>query len=266
MGNNKEKKQSKKDRKREKKDKKRENKPSNKPSNKKSELDRVVEKMYLVMYISFSIDMLIILMEILFLFFKNLRLRFLFGMDPSHNSKIIKLASDQFIAFDEFSQIRFTGYKWKFAFSVLLVMLIYGICIVLYVINKSIVFLVKGIRKAYNPVRKGVNKLKMGFKLPQIPYNCVPIPIYTQFYYYLFLTSPKQCKFKPVSKSTVVKSSPNVFNSLRDLFTTFLTHLTGTTPIILWTFFAVIFACWVGINMLDRIYNAQYIQQNIIQS
>ena len=123
-----------------------------------------------------------------------------------------------------------------------------------------------GLQKAYNPVRKSVKKLKMGINLPKIPYNCVPIPKYTQFYYYLFLTSPKQCKFKHGGKTTGAKPSPNVFNSLRNMFNAFLSHLTGTTPIILWTFCAVIFVCWVIINMLDRIYNAQHIQQNVIQS
>ena len=265
----KEKKRNKKEKKREKKrEKKLENQLENQLENeqngtkkkKKSEFEQVMTYIYLLLYIFLCIHFIIILAELLVAFIRNTRFRAMFGINPADKNMLYEITSGAIKTADNVSRHwRFKIYEYKFMASIILLMMIYGICVIIYVINKSIVYMVKGLRVVYNPFRKTFKKAGLG-KLPKIPYNCVHIPKHIQYHYYMFLTSPKQCKFKSSDYTYSSTTKYSIFTSFGTMLGKLTKSISGMAPIIIWSFFAIVFICWVIFKMLERIYGVPNIQ------
>jgi hypothetical protein len=196
--------------------------------------------------------MIIVIFELLIVIIRNTQFRALLGIKPQVKNIVLDSISDGIETADNSTKSgRFKFYEYKIMVSIVLLMLIYGVCVIIYVINKVIVYMVKGIRAAFKPFKGAFKKAGLG-KLPKIPYNCIPIPKYIQFYYYMFLKTPKQCKFK--SKKSNKRQSNTKYTSFGTILNNLIKSMFRLTPIIIWSFFAILLLCYVIFKMLQNIH------------
>lgn len=230
-----------------------------------SQFENTMTNIYFILYISLCIDLAIIIFEALLFIFNNLRFRAFFGFNPTSHIPIIDILVGSFDTIHRaIYPFKWKFYEYKFAFSFILYGIIYGVCGFIYVVNRGIIELVKLLRKALKPIRKGVKKI--GVKIPNIPYNCIPIPRYIESHYRLFFGQPhKKCKLR---KNRRKHSYPGINISIISNFNKGLksgvSTISNIAPILLWCFLAILFFFWFIYKILSKHFTTYEIPEDIL--